>query len=337
MIRLIKNSAEKTKIELIGDIGESFWGEGWTLDRFKNELETMDVGEIEIDIQSMGGDVLEAFAIHDAIRALPQKVTTRMVGSTASAGTVVAMAGDAREISPNSRFLIHNAWTVTAGDSEEHKIQEETLRSIDRQLIDIYRKVTGRTISDLTSQMKKGNWMSSKEALDWGFVQKLTEVKILNKSEMENKFLEILNVTTDEEAVDRVNALLDEVQTTKSERDALQARIDEYEAAEAQKQADTVKAYIDQAVTDKKITAESAEKWCALAQNDFEAVKATIDSIKPPESFKDFIDPKEGDKKLTAQEKFQQNWKAGEYKDDPERAARDFEAAYGKPLIIGGK
>ena len=328
MIRLIKNSADKAKIELIGDIGDNFWGEGWTLERFKNELETMDVGEIDVDIQSMGGEVLEAFAIYDAIRELPQKVTTRMIGSTASAGTVIAMAGDQREISPNSRFLIHNASTITMGDDEEHKKQEETLRSIDAQLVAIYRKATGRKPGDLVAQMRKGNWMTSQEALSWGFVDKLTDVKILNKSDMDTKILEVLNVKDEDEAMVKVQGLMDVNDDLAKQVTDLQDKVANYEQAEADKRTAEINDYLSTAVADKRITAESVDKWSALAQNDFETVKTTIDNIQVRASLEEVIDEAPPEQPKT----FMDKWKAGDYANDAEALARDYEKEFGKPL-----
>jgi len=334
MIRLIKNSEDKTKVELIGDIGDTFWGEGWTLDRFRNEIETMDVGEVEIEIQSMGGDVLEAFAIFDAIRSLPQKVTTRMVGSTASAGTVIAMAGDNREITPNSRFLIHPSSTLTMGDSEEHKKSEEQLRSIDEQLVNIYRKVTGKKDHELKAQMKKGNWMSAQEALTWGFVDKLTDTKILNKSDMDEQFYEVLNVKDEAEALDKIKEMQNEVEQTKLRAAELQEIVDQYEADKAAEAAEAVKAYLAKAVEDKKITAESVDKWTKMAGQDFETVQATIDAIQvsTQAGFEQVIDKTE-EVTQTDEERFWANWKAGKYVNDRAAAERDYEKAFGKPLI----
>lgn len=92
MIRVI-NEANSATIELYGDIGASWFGDGWTFERFSNEVKSLPVSQLTIKVKSNGGDVFEAFAIHDAIKALPARVTVDIVGASASAATIIAAAG----------------------------------------------------------------------------------------------------------------------------------------------------------------------------------------------------------------------------------------------------
>jgi ATP-dependent protease ClpP protease subunit len=333
MIRII-NSAGKTKVEMMGDIGDSFWGEGWTLERFKNEVETMDISELDVEIQSMGGDVLEAFAIYDAIREMPQKVTTRIIGSTASAGTVIAMAGDSREITPNSRFLIHNSSTLTAGDKEEHEKNTDQLKSIDKQLVSLYKKATGKRDNELIAQMDKGTWMTSEEALRWGFVNRISDAKFLNNKieTMDKEVLELLNVETEDEVIDAITEMRSANERLEGEKTEALERLQQYEAAEKEAAQAAVSNYLAQAVEDKKISAESVDKWAKMAEADFECVRSTIDAIQVSGSLADEIVQDED--KRTPEQTFWDNWKSGAYKKDPEAAKRDYRAAFGKDLKL---
>jgi ATP-dependent protease ClpP protease subunit len=331
----IQNNTDTFKIELLGTIGEDFWSEGWTLDRFKNELAAVETPNVDIEIQSLGGDVMEAFAIYDAIRSMSQKVTTRIIGSTASAGTVIAMAGDDRVISPNSRFLVHNAWTMTVGDAEEHEKTSDQLESIDNQLAGIYQKVTGKHKKTMRGLMKENRWITAEEAKQWGFVNKIAKEKVLNLKQetMTEDLMKLMKVKNETDLLKAVNDLVEANEKLEANIGELQNKVKEYEVAEKQAQAESINNYLDEAVKAGKIKADAKDTFFALAETNFELVKNTIDGIVIPEkkSIQDVIDETEDKVDLP---KFKDNLRKNIYKNNVEQYRRDFKQAYGyEPTI----
>ena len=328
------NDKKTTKIELFGTIGEDFWSEGWTLDRFKAELKGIETPEVEIEIKSLGGDVLEAFGIRDAITTLPMKITTKIVGSTASAGTIISTAGDTREITENSRFLIHNASTITLGNADEHEKSIEMLKSIDEQIVNIYHQVTGQRKSRLKALMNEEKWITAQEAKEWGFVDKITKNKVLNEKQeqMNEDLMKLLKVDNETDLLKTVNKLIEESEAKDTTIAELENKVKDFEVAAKQTEAEMINEFLDSAVKDGKIKEAAKEKWFAQAEKDFGLVKETITSIETIEAgVENFIEATVGDDvKLTPEEKFYKNHREGKYEKDPGAYAKDYSAAFGE-------
>ena len=130
---------ENNEVDILTDIGSGLFFEGYTYANFASDIATLE-GDITINIKSYGGDVHEALAIYDAIKSIENKVTTRVVGATASAGTIISMAGDVRLISANSRYLIHRVMAGAMGNVDDLQEVINQLEDYDRQLISLYEK-----------------------------------------------------------------------------------------------------------------------------------------------------------------------------------------------------
>lgn len=315
MIRVI-NEATSATVELYGDIGASWFGDGWTYERFSNEVKNLPVSQLTIKVKSNGGDVFEAFAIHDAIKALPARVTVDIVGASASAATIIAAAGDRVRISENSRYLVHNAQTWSAGNKEALQKDVEMLESIDAQIVNTYIKRTGKSKEQLETLMLQEKWMTAQEALEWGFVDEIIkEKKVTNL---------IKNEMTEEEKM--------EMEALKAENEALKAKLAEYEQAEQAKQEQEMEAEIDNAITAGKITAEAKQTWVALAKIDRSSVKAAIETL-PVIARSPIMDepvaPVAPVEKLT-EEKFYANWKAKKYDNNAELYAKHYKEVFGR-------
>ena len=113
---LITNKAgPKATIRLYTEIG--FFGV--TADEFAEGLEEITADEIEVQINSMGGDVFDGIAIFNALRSHPAKITTRVDGMAASIASVVVQAGDERVMLTGSQMMIHPAFGFAMGDATD--------------------------------------------------------------------------------------------------------------------------------------------------------------------------------------------------------------------------
>ena len=315
MIR-ITNEATSATIELYGDIGASWFGDGWTFERFSNEVKNLPVSNLTIKVKSNGGDVFEAFAIHDAIKAMPARVTVDIVGASASAATIIAAAGDVVRISENSRYLVHNAQTWTTGNKEAIMKDVEMLESVDNQIINTYIKRTGKSREQLTDLMKEERWMTAQEALDWGFVDEIIKDKKITNL--------IKNEMSEEEKA--------EMEALKAENEALKAKLAEYEQAEQAKAEAEMEKQIEDAITAGKITAESKSTWVALAKVDRQQVLNAIETLpvvaRSPILDMALAEPAQTTK-LTEKE-FIANWKAKKYDNDAALYAKHYKEVYNK-------
>jgi len=325
----VTNSVDTAKILISGDIGESFWGDGFTFANFKEQIQG-DISNIEIEIRSNGGDGFEALAIYDELKNNPAKVKVKIVGSTASAGTIIAMGGDTIEISENSGFLVHRGSTIAAGNIDDIEKAAQLLDQFDNKLLNIYQKRTGKRKSQIASLMKEDRWLKASEAIEWGFADKVikSQKSILNKTDMDTtKLKEVLGVETDEAIEAAVTNLV-------TRANDLQAVVDQHTAdAELAKTAE-IETFVTNAVTAGKITAETKDHYLNLAKSDFEAVKTIIDAAKPAPLKNHVVETVVTEPAKLTPETFISNYKKGVYANDIEKYKTDYKEAYGKEVKL---
>lgn len=179
----VSNSANCTEIDIIGSIGEGWFDEGVTLETVRNQVQGI-TNNITINVASLGGDLMEALAIHDMFKVHPYKVTTNIIGATASAGTIIALGADEVCITENSMFLGHKASMVAAGNSDDLRAAADDLDKYDSRIIGIYQKKTGKTRNEIEDWLKEDKWITPEEALAFGLVNKIYKSsKVMNTKE----------------------------------------------------------------------------------------------------------------------------------------------------------
>lgn len=167
----------KVDIDIFGEIGQSWFGDGVTFDDVHSKLKEVEADEIILNIRSFGGDVDHAFSIYNLLKSSPARVTANIIGMTASAGTIIAMAADTVNMAENAEFLVHNSWSMIAANSEGLHKQARLLENIDDNIVKIYKKKLGnkRTQREIRDLMEKEEWLSAKQAKDFGFIDNITE------------------------------------------------------------------------------------------------------------------------------------------------------------------
>ena len=113
------SDTQSRTLYLNGVIAEESWFEDdVTPKAFKEELISGE-GDIEVWINSPGGDCIAASQIYNMLMDYKGNVTVKIDGIAASAASVIAMAGTEVLMGPTSLMMIHNPFTVAIGDSEE--------------------------------------------------------------------------------------------------------------------------------------------------------------------------------------------------------------------------
>ena len=103
-------AASLAEILIYGDIGESWYGETIAAKDFVREVAALDVDQIRVRINSMGGSVTDGIAIFNALKHHKASVTTTIDGIAASVSSLIAMAGDSIEMADNALMMIHAPW-----------------------------------------------------------------------------------------------------------------------------------------------------------------------------------------------------------------------------------
>lgn len=215
----IKNELNKDVITLRGSIvQDNYYDDDIDLITPKavdEALENAKSDNIEVVINSGGGDVYASIEIYNKLKSLNKNITTVISGRAFSGAHLIAMAGKERLIYGNSQGLAHNSSTVSWGNKEELADVIDFLDKIDDNLIEIYMNCFNGTEDELRELMKKGSPMNAKECLEKGFATRIIEFNndenkvVVNENSTNSKsdgvdidvvvkrVLEVLNKTPD--------------------------------------------------------------------------------------------------------------------------------------------
>ena len=147
---------------------ESWLDDDVTPQLFKDELES-GTGDIEVWLDSPGGDVMAATQIYNMLKNYKGKVTVKIDSLAASAASVVAMAGDEILMSPLSLMLIHNPLTVAAGNVDDMQKAIDMLDEVKESIINAYELKTGLSRAKISHLMDCETWLSAKKAVELHF------------------------------------------------------------------------------------------------------------------------------------------------------------------------
>ncbi len=171
---MIENN--QANIYIYGDIVSWEWFESdvssYTLAR---EIEGLDVDDINVFINSYGGEVAEGLAIYNSLRRHKAKVKTYCDGFACSAASVVFMAGDERIMSNASLLMIHNAWSLTSGDSNKLRKHADDLETITQASVRAYMAAINITEEKLKAMMDAETWIDPSYALEIGFATSIVD------------------------------------------------------------------------------------------------------------------------------------------------------------------
>jgi len=158
------------------DIGEGWFGGVTSKDVIK-ELKA-DSDDINVRINSPGGDIFEGFAIFNALARDERQVTVDIDSVAASAASVIAMAGDEIRIAPNAMVMIHNAWTWSMGDSRELRRVAELLDQIGDNIAQTYVDRSSLSASEVREAMDAETWYTADEAVAAGLADSVSESEL---------------------------------------------------------------------------------------------------------------------------------------------------------------
>lgn len=148
------------------------------LDKHKDE-------EVCVLIDSTGGRVDTALSISSLFK-LHGNVHCHYVGMNASAATIASMGAKHVSIDANALFLVHKCMSVVfewdymnADELAAHIADLEKLKkdneTIDGCIAGMYASRCKKSKEDLLALMKEGAWLTAKQALEWGFVDEITD------------------------------------------------------------------------------------------------------------------------------------------------------------------
>lgn len=171
-IRARAATPRAAEVFIYGDIGESYWTETVTAADFVKEIAALDVDDITVRINSVGGSVPDGLAIYNAIKRHKAQVTTAIDGMALSIASLIAMAGDSVEMADNAILMIHAPWTGIYGNSVQLRDQADVLDKWAEAMSTSYAAKTGQPAADMLALLTDGtdHYYTAAEAEAEGFV-----------------------------------------------------------------------------------------------------------------------------------------------------------------------
>lgn len=134
--------------------------------------------EITIYINSPGGSVQDGLAVYDTIMLLNAPVRTVCIGTCASMGAILFLAGEKREMMSHGKIMIHDpafGGGHEIGGKKPHEIQVELddLNRCRESLARIIAERTGKTIEEIYEVTVNDTYYDAKEAVEFGLATKI--------------------------------------------------------------------------------------------------------------------------------------------------------------------
>lgn len=136
--------------------------------------------DIQLYINSPGGSVTAGFAIYDTMQYIKCDVSTICIGLAASFGAFLLAGGATgkRIALPNAEIMIHQPaihGNGIQGQATDIKIVSDHMQKSKQRLNRILAENTGKSIEEICKDTERDNYMSPKEALKYGLIDKIIE------------------------------------------------------------------------------------------------------------------------------------------------------------------
>ncbi len=128
--------------------------------------------DINIYINSPGGNVASGLAIYDTMQYIRPDVATICIGMAASMGAVLLAGGTKgkRAALPNSRIMIHQPWGGVQGTASDISIQAEEILKTKKRLNQILAHHTGQPIENIERDTDRDRYLAPEEAKAYGLI-----------------------------------------------------------------------------------------------------------------------------------------------------------------------
>lgn len=160
------------EVFVYGEIG----GWGITANQFVQDLRAMDDGisPVIAAFNSVGGDLFDGLAMHNALSRLGERCTGRVDALAASAASVAVCGAHRVVIASNAMLMIHNPWTYAAGDAEDFRKVADVLDQTMEAIIAAYKaKAPDIDEVELRRLVANETWLTANEAVALGLADEV--------------------------------------------------------------------------------------------------------------------------------------------------------------------
>ena len=198
----------KEKLYLYGSIveeiptdwwtGEEMSGDYITMDKVKGAFNQIKGNDVEIHLNSKGGDVYASVAIGNYIKDSNKNVTIVIDAIAASGGSIIAMAADEIKMYPNSLMMIHRASAFVYANCEGLRKIANDLEKFDKAVLASYSEHFKGEEKELEKLIKDETYLTAEECITLGFSDEIIEMPKKETQEevsVKNSLLEKYKIT----------------------------------------------------------------------------------------------------------------------------------------------
>jgi ATP-dependent protease ClpP protease subunit len=171
-----------------GDTAEVFIYDeiGWfgtTAQGFVDQLREITAGNIDLHLNSPGGDAFDGFAIYQSLMDHPASIHVMVDGLAASAASFIAQAGDRVTMGKAAMLMIHDAFGLAIGNAKDMRDLAERLDKVSNTIAGIYSERAGGPVSFWREAMEAESWYDAREAVAAGLADEVRERQTEHDSE----------------------------------------------------------------------------------------------------------------------------------------------------------
>ncbi len=128
--------------------------------------------EINLYINTLGGDLFAGMAIYDTMRMLKAPIATTCIGVAFSTGSFLLMGGDRgrRKAAKNSRMMIHLGNSGFRGNTADIEVTVGELLAYTEMYISIYAERLNKSVETMRKDMERDYYMNAESALSYGLI-----------------------------------------------------------------------------------------------------------------------------------------------------------------------
>lgn len=303
-LNVVVTSEASASLMLYGTIGGE---DGVSAEQVNAELLYLqqDFRNIDVHINSIGGEVFAGIAIYNALRASTANVRIFVDGLAASIAGVIALCGKPLYMSYYSRLMLHQVSGACKGGARDMRTYADQIESLENSLAEMISAKCDMSADAVKAEFFDGSdhWMTAEEARRRGlcdsiydmpgqeslgaaptaeaiyaFVNSLKEkhsnpnkMDLYNELKKESSFQNL----SEEQSLAQIKTLANEA----AKVPALQAKITELTGKLDAANKSAIEAYLNQAVADGRISQEQVASYTALMQADEENTRKIVDSL----------------------------------------------------------
>lgn len=307
---------------LYGDIGDGYKVESG---RIVSELLALQAQykKIDVRINSRGGDVFSGMAIYNVLRQSKSDITIYIDGVAASIAAIIALCGKPLYMSPYAKLMLHSVSGGTWGNASVLRQTADQMEQLQKDLSNMIAGRCGMKAKDVQAKYfdEKDHWIDAKEAVDMKLCDGIYDMETTEKQptttdEIYNYFnnrlvsgpqnqnemaliddIKAIPSFSDKEDASAIVAHIRSLENTATKVNALQQANDAYKAQIENLQKKEVEVFLNNAVSEGKITKEQFPVMEKLMNSDRKAAEELINSMKPASPARravDFINHEDG-------------------------------------------